>query len=70
MKRIAALILAVLGIGILAGCGPEEPSQTRLNQACVGHGGVYHVERHERSDEESYMYLFLCQDKTVVKVNP
>jgi hypothetical protein len=70
MKFIVLIATIVMGLTVLTGCGTEEPSTEKLNAACVGHGGVYHVERHERGESETYMYLFVCEDKTVQRVYP
>jgi len=70
MKLVLSIIAAGLVAIVLSGCdGPEEPSQAALNAACANHGGVYHVERHEEG-EESYMYLLVCEDKTIQRVYP
>ena len=70
MKIIAAIVTTALGLIVLTGCSPEEQSQAKINQACVRHGGVYHVERHEKNNEDGFMYLFMCEDKTIQRVYP
>lgn len=67
IRSIALGIMTALVV-ILSGCSAE-PTPSKVERACIGHGGVYHVEHHEQF-EENIVYVFVCEDKTVQVVTP